>query len=211
MGNLEGLLDGHWSRCRRVWWRTARGRRRRRRARRLLLRRLRGRLRGRLRRDAPLERLRRLLEVAEHGVHVVIGHSELREVLAARDDHSARDEDEQNDLGRDEAVNEAGEELGLVRGKLGVGIDQALQTNREANVHRRDHVLDFKVREAWRKADFPHDRGKLARPLPRRRLGPRARHDHLPSAEDEGRAPRLAEPHDHGCEALRVVLRVSRG
>ena len=64
------------------------------------------------------------------------------------------DEDEEDDAGLDHAVDEAGEELGLVGAELAVREDQALEADGELDVTGADHVLNFEVFELGLKKKY---------------------------------------------------------
>lgn len=59
----------------------------------------------------------------------------------------ARDEDEENNARLNHAIDEAREELRLVRGKLRVREVEALEVDREVHVARAHHVLDLELAE----------------------------------------------------------------
>ena len=59
----------------------------------------------------------------------------------------AGDEDEEHDARLHHAVDEAREELRLVRGELRVREVEALEVDREAHVARAHHVLDLELAE----------------------------------------------------------------
>lgn len=67
--------------------------------------------------------------------------------FGASQDNFAADEDQENDLGLDHAVNETREQLGLVRAEVVVARSQTLQANGELDVARPHDVLDLEVCE----------------------------------------------------------------
>lgn len=83
---------------------------------------------------------------------------------------------------------------------------KTLEADGELDVAGADDVLDLEIRKLGIEAKLLDDAGILAR----RELGIifrlGARHDHLAAREDEGSRLGLANAHDHGSEALGVVL-----
>ena len=64
------------------------------------------------------------------------------------DDHFARDEYEQNDLGIGETIDDAGKDLGLVAAHLRVTHVKGLEVQTEAHIDAAHYILYLKVRES---------------------------------------------------------------
>ena len=88
-----------------------------------------------------------LLKVLEYRVDVVERLVDLLPHFGAGQHDLSGDEDEEDDAGLDHAVDEAGEELGLVGAELAVREDQALEADGELDVAGADHVLNLEVFE----------------------------------------------------------------
>mmetsp|Transcript_34228 Transcript_34228/g.110124 ORF Transcript_34228/g.110124 Transcript_34228/m.110124 type:complete len:202 (-) Transcript_34228:309-914(-) len=120
-----------------------------------------------------------LAELLQDGVDLLESGEDLVSHLASGQHDLARDKDEEHDLGLHHPVDEAWEELGLIRRVVGVLVREALEPDRELDVARADHVLDLEVGEARRKIQLLDDPRELARRLPRLLLALCARDDHL--------------------------------
>jgi hypothetical protein len=88
-----------------------------------------------------------LAEILEHRVDQLEGVVDLVSDFGASQDNLAANEDQKHDLRLDHAVDEAREQLRLVRAEVVVARSQTLQADGELDVTRTDNVLDLKVRE----------------------------------------------------------------
>ena len=95
-----------------------------------------------------------LLKVLEYRVDVVERLVDLLPHFGAGQHDLSGDEDEEDDAGLDHAVDEAGEELGLVGAELAVREDQALEADGELDVAGADHVLNLEVFELGLKKKY---------------------------------------------------------
>lgn len=94
--------------------------------------------------------------------------------------------------------------------ELAVRVGDALQTDREADIASRHHVLDLEVGEARVEAQFLHDLCNFAARVSSIVLALHARQAQLARAKQQAsRLGGLAQAHDRGREAARVVLRVA--
>ena len=82
--------------------------------------------------------------------------------FCAGEDNLATDEDEEDNLGLDHAVDEAGEELRFVRAERVMFRSETLQTDGELDVARPDNVLYFEVGKLGVEAELLNDSGIFA-------------------------------------------------
>lgn len=126
--------------------------------------------------------------------------------LGAGEDDLTAHENEKYDLRLDHAVDETGEQLGLIGAEVVMLGSETLETDRELDVARADDVLDLEVGELGVEAELLDDASVLARRKLRVILRLCAGHDHLSAGKDERRGLGLANAHDDSSETLRVVL-----
>ena len=94
---------------------------------------------------------RRFLEV----VRTSIGIWEFTfALLRTRKNDFSRDENEEHKFGLDHPVDQTWEEFWLEGGKLSVVENELLETDREFDVYRANHVLDLEVFEFRWKTEF---------------------------------------------------------
>lgn len=67
------------------------------------------------------------------------------------------DKDQQDNLGLDHAVDQAGEQLRLVRAEVAVPSGQALEAHGEVDIAGADNILDLEVGEACIEAELLDD------------------------------------------------------
>lgn len=99
----------------------------------------------------------RFPEVRKHGIHEVESLVDLLTDLRAGEHDFAGDEDEQDNLGLHHAVDETGEEFGLVGAEHVMPAGQAFETDGEFDVARADNVLNLEIREAGGEAQLLND------------------------------------------------------
>ena len=92
-----------------------------------------------------LARVRKLPELGEHWVDVLKRLVDVLPLLPTREDDLAGEEDKQHDLGQLHAIDQTGEELGLVLREVTMGPRETLEADGELDVARADHVLDLKL------------------------------------------------------------------
>ena len=149
---------------------------------------------------------RRHDHTGEHGVDHLEGLVDLSADLGARQHNLAADEDQEDDLGLDHAVDETREQLRLVGAEVMMARCQTFQTDRELDVAGADDVLDLEVRELGVEAQLLDDASVFARRQLRVvfRLCPSDHH--LARRKDESGCLRFADTHDHGRETLERSL-----
>lgn len=151
-----------------------------------------------------------LAEVGEHGVDELESLVDLLANLGTSQDDLARDEDQEDDLGLHHAVDETGEEFGLVGAEHVVTASKALETNRELDVARSDNVLDLEVGELCVEAELLDDTGVLARGKLAVIFRFGTGDDHLAGGEDQGGRLGLTDTHDDGGKTLGDMLAEGR-
>ena len=147
-----------------------------------------------------------LAEVGEHGVDELESLVDLLANLGTSQDDLARDEDQEDDLGLHHAVDETGEECGLVGAEHVVTACQTFETDRELDVARADNVLDLKVGELRVEAKLLDDTSVLAAGKLAVVLGLGTSDDHLAGGEDQGSRLGLTNTHDDGGKTLGTML-----
>src|SRR5437868_2074162 len=115
----------------------------------------------------------------KHRVDHLEGLVDLLTNLRTRQDNLATDEDQQDNLRLDHAVDEAGEQLRLVRAEVVMAGGEPFQTNGELDVARADNVLDLEVGELGIEAELLDDSSVFARGQLRIVLGLGTGDDHL--------------------------------
>jgi hypothetical protein len=110
-----------------------------------------------------LARVGKLPELGEHRVDVLKRLVDVLALLPTREDDLAGDEDQQHNLGQLHAIDQPGEELGLVLREVTVGPRETLQANGELDVARADHVLDLKLLRTDRGARKTRDGSETTR------------------------------------------------
>lgn len=127
--------------------------------------------------------------------------------LGTSENDLAADEDEQDNLGLDHAVNQAREQLRFVRAEVVMLRSKAFKSDGKLDIARSHNVLDLEVGELGIESELLNDtsilaRGKLGVVL---RFG--ASYNHLSAGEDESRGLRLTDTHDDSRETLGIVLK----
>lgn len=135
-----------------------------------------------------VDHLKRLIDLLAH--------------LRSGQDNLARDEDKQDNLRLDHAIDETREQFWLIGAEVVVLGRQTLETDWELDVTRADNVLDLEVGELGIESQLLDDarvlaRGKLAVVL---RLG--AGNDHLARGEDQCSSLWLTNAHDNSRKTL---------
>lgn len=135
-----------------------------------------------------IDHLKRLIDLLSH--------------LRTSQDNLAGDEDEQDNLWLNHAIDETWEQLWLIGAEVVVLRRETLQTDRELDVAGADNVLNLEVGELGIEPELLDDtrvlaRGQLAVVL---RLG--AGNDHLARGEDQCRGLWLTDAHDNSRKAL---------
>lgn len=150
-----------------------------------------------------------LAEVGEHGVDEFERLVDLLTDLGTSQDNLAGNEDEEYDLGLHHAVDEAREELGLVRAEHVVTACQTFETDRELDVARANNVLNLEVRKLRVEAKLLDDTSVLAAGKLAVILGLGTSDDHLARGEDQGGRLGLTDTHDDGGKTLWVVFGIT--
>lgn len=127
--------------------------------------------------------------------------------LGAGQNDLAADENQEDDLGLDHAVDETREQLGFVRTEVVMARGQAFETNRELDVAAADNVLDLEVAELGVEAKLLDDTSVLAGRELRVVLGLGTGHNHLARGEDESGRLRFTDSHDDSGETLGLLAR----
>lgn len=122
--------------------------------------------------------------------------------LGTSQDNLARDEDQENDLWLDHAVDQSWEQLWLVGAEVVVLGCETLQADWELDIARANDVLDLEVRELSVEAELLDDTGVLARGELGVVLGLGTSDNHLAGGEDQGSSFWLANAHDNSSETL---------
>ncbi|KAB8339080.1 hypothetical protein FH972_022016 [Carpinus fangiana] len=138
----------------------------------------------------------------QHGNHHLEGLVDLLADLGTSEDDLAADEDEENNLRFHHAVDEAREQLRLVRAEVIVPHGQAFETDGEADITRSDDILDLEVRELGIEAQFLYDTRILARRQLRIIFRFCASDNHLARCKDQSGCLWIANSHDNGRETL---------
>jgi len=87
---------------------------------------------------------------------------QLAAILRSGKNNLSTDEDEQDDFGIEHAVDQAREQLGFVRAELLMVLVEALEHQWEANVARRDYVLNREAQELHGEPNLENDLRKFA-------------------------------------------------
>jgi hypothetical protein len=98
----------------------------------------------------------------QHGVDHLEGGVDLFTNFGTGQDDLPTDEDQENDLRLDHAIDEAREKFRLVRAEVMMATRQTLQTNWELDVAGANNVLDLEVRELCVEAELLNDTRVLA-------------------------------------------------
>ena len=118
----------------------------------------------------------------------------------------AADEDQQNDFGLHHAIDETGEQLGLIRAKVVMTAGKAFKADREFDVARANDVLDLEIRELGVEPKLLNDPSIFAGRELRVVFGLCASDNHLARGEDQSCGLRFADAHNNGRETLDMDL-----
>ena len=122
--------------------------------------------------------------------------------LCASEDNFATDEDQQDDLRFDHAIDETREQLRLIRAKRMMFGCKTFETDGEFDVAGADDVLNLEVGEFGIEPKLLDDASVFARCKLRIIFRLCTRHHHLARGEDESCRLGVSNTHDDGSESL---------
>lgn len=151
-----------------------------------------------------------LAEIVQHRVdHLERLINFLSHFRTSQDD-LATDEDEKHNLRLDHTINEAREELRLIRAEVVMTRRKAFKTNWELDIAGADNVLDLEIRELGVKAELLDDSCVFARRQARVVLRFGTSNHHLAGSKDQCGSLGLTDTHNDSGETLWIVFRIPR-